>query len=232
MRRTVIGQIMRDEKIITGTGFLVKPDIVMTVKHNVLKADDLISDEFEEKEVIFRIAENDEVKGRTINLKESIENGIDCVFIRLEEVLSEDEMYELVDVDNEIEGIECHITGFPKLISGKSTLSATVSKIQQEKMVITVKKEDQLQSYEGLSGAPVVVLGNIIGIIIRQENSEKVEALSIKYINETLKCDEVSVKKKEIPVGISEEKFNISNLKQKIEQIICKKAKTKSSTES
>ena len=122
---------MRDEKIITGTGFLVKPDIVMTVKHNVLKADDLISDEFEEKEVIFRIAENDEVKGRTINLKESIENGIDCVFIRLEEVLSEDEMYELVDVDNEIEGIECHITGFPKLISGKSTLSATVSKIQQ-----------------------------------------------------------------------------------------------------
>ena len=53
---------MRDEKIITGTGFLVKPDIVMTVKHNVLKADDLISDEFEEKEVIFRIAENDEVK--------------------------------------------------------------------------------------------------------------------------------------------------------------------------
>lgn len=220
MRRTVIGQIMRDEKIITGTGFLVKPDIVMTVKHNVLKADDLISDEFEEKEVIFRIAENDEVKGRTINLKESIENGIDCVFIRLEEVLSEDEMYELVDVDNEIEGIECHITGFPKLISGKSTLSATVSKIQQEKMVITVKKEDQLQSYEGLSGAPVVVLGNIIGIIIRQENSEKVEALSIKYINETLKCDEVSVKKKEIPVGISEEKFNISNLKQKIEQII------------
>lgn len=38
MRRTVIGQIMRDEKIITGTGFLVKPDIVMTVKHNVLKA--------------------------------------------------------------------------------------------------------------------------------------------------------------------------------------------------
>ena len=74
MRRTVICQIMRDEKIITGTGFLVKPDIVMTVKHNVLKADDLISDEFEEKEVIFRIAENDEVKGRTINLKESIEN--------------------------------------------------------------------------------------------------------------------------------------------------------------
>ncbi len=32
-----------------GTGFLVEPDIVMTVKHNVVTADELITDEFEEK---------------------------------------------------------------------------------------------------------------------------------------------------------------------------------------
>lgn len=220
MRRMVMGQIVRDGKIVTGTGFLVKPDVVMTVKHNVLKAEDLMSDEFEEKEVVFRISDNDEVMGKTINLIEAIEKGIDCVFIRLNEILSEDEMYELVDVDNEIEGVECQVTGFPKLVSGKLTLLANITRLQQEKMIITVKKEEQLQSYEGLSGAPVSVLGNIIGVIVKQENNERVEALSIKYINKVLNCGEILIKKKEIPVGISEKKFNISNLKRKVEQVI------------
>ena len=197
MRRMVMGQIVRDGKIVTGTGFLVKPDVVMTVKHNVLKAEDLMSDEFEEKEVVFRISDNDEVMGKTINLIEAIEKGIDCVFIRLNEILSEDEMYELVDVDNEIEGVECQVTGFPKLVSGKLTLLANITRLQQEKMIITVKKEEQLQSYEGLSGAPVSVLGNIIGVIVKQENNERVEALSIKYINKVLNCGEVLIKKKD-----------------------------------
>ena len=44
MRKIVIGQILRDGKVM-GTGFLVEPDIVMTVKHNVITADELITDE-------------------------------------------------------------------------------------------------------------------------------------------------------------------------------------------
>ena len=52
MRKIVIGQIIRDGKVM-GTGFLVEPDIVMTVKHNVVTADELITDEFEEKEIMF-----------------------------------------------------------------------------------------------------------------------------------------------------------------------------------
>lgn len=52
MRKIVIGQIIRDGKVM-GTGFLVEPDIVMTVKHNVVTADELITDEFEEKELCF-----------------------------------------------------------------------------------------------------------------------------------------------------------------------------------
>ena len=97
MRELVIGQILRDGKVM-GTGFLVESDIVMTVKHNVVTADELITDEFEEKEIVFRIEDSDEVIGKTINLLEAIEKGIDCVFIRLREVLSENEMYGLVDV--------------------------------------------------------------------------------------------------------------------------------------
>ena len=107
MRKIVIGQIIRDGKVM-GTGFLVEPDIVMTVKHNVVTADELITDEFEEKEIMFRMEVGDEVVGKTINLLEAIKKGIDCVFIRLNEVLSEAEMYELIDVKNEIAGVGCH----------------------------------------------------------------------------------------------------------------------------
>ena len=79
MRKIVIGQILRDGKVM-GTGFLVEPDIVMTVKHNVVPADELIVDEFEEKEIVFRIEDSDEVVGKTINLIEALEKRIDCVF--------------------------------------------------------------------------------------------------------------------------------------------------------
>jgi V8-like Glu-specific endopeptidase len=67
MRKIVIGQILREGKVM-GTGFLVESDIVMTVKHNVVTADELITDEFEEKEIMFRMEAGDEVAGKTINL--------------------------------------------------------------------------------------------------------------------------------------------------------------------
>ena len=126
-----------------GTGFLVEPDIVMTVKHNVVTADELITDEFEEKEIMFRMEVGDEVVGKTINLLEAIKKGIDCVFIRLNEVLSETEMYELIDVKNEIAGVGCQIIGFPKLASQRTTMLATISNTQEEQLIVNIKKENQ-----------------------------------------------------------------------------------------
>lgn len=219
MRELVIGQILRDGKVM-GTGFLVESDIVMTVKHNVVTADELITDEFEEKEIVFRIEDSDEVIGKTINLLEAIEKGIDCVFIRLREVLSENEMYGLVDVKNEIVGGGCQIIGFPKISSQKTTLFATITNVQEQKLIFNIKKENQLQNYEGVSGAPVIILGNIVGVITRQENSERLEALPINYINKVLKCEEILIKKKEIPINISEETFNLRSLKEKVAQVI------------
>lgn len=218
MRKLIVGQILRDGKVM-GTGFLVESDIVMTVKHNIVEAGELIT-EFEEKEVAFRIGESDEVVGKTINLVEAIEKRIDCVFIRLSEVLSETEMYELTDAENEIEGVGCQIIGFPKLVTKKTTICGTITDTQEEKLIITIKKEDQLQNYEGFSGVPVIVLGNIIGIAKKQENSEKIEALPIKYIHIVLECEEITIKKREIPVNVSEGIFNLKSLTQKVEQVI------------
>ncbi len=122
----------------------------------------MIIDEFEEKEIMFRMEVGDEVVGKTINLLEAIKKGIDCVFIRLNEVLSETEMYELIDVKNEIAGVGCQIIGFPKLASQRTTMLATISNTQEEQLIVNIKKENQLQNYEGVSGAPVIALGNIV----------------------------------------------------------------------
>lgn len=219
MKKILIGQILRDGKVM-GTGFLVSTDIVMTAKHNVIIADELITDEFVEKEVVFRIDDNDEVVGKTINLIDAIEKGIDCVFIKLNEVLSEDTVNNLVDAENEIIGIECHIEGFPKLIQKREVLLGNIINEQEEKIIINVKRENQLQNYEGLSGSPLIVLGNIIGIIVRQENSERLEALSIKYINKILQCEDVPIVKKKIPINISEENYNFNIIKKKVKQVI------------
>lgn len=135
MRKLIIGQILRNGKVM-GTGFLVESDIVMTVKHNIVTANELIKDEFEEKEVVFRIADNDEVVGKTINLVEAIEKRIDCVLIRLSEVLSEEKMYELIDAKNEIAGSGCRIIGFPKLAREKATMSATIINTQEKELII------------------------------------------------------------------------------------------------
>lgn len=219
MRKLIIGQILRNGKVM-GTGFLVESDIVMTVKHNIVTANELIKDEFEEKEVVFRIADNDEVVGKTINLVEAIEKRIDCVLIRLSEVLSEEKMYELIDAKNEIAGSGCRIIGFPKLAREKATMSATIINTQEKELIINIKKENQLPDYEGLSGAPVIVLGNIVGVVKKQENSERIEALPIKYIHTVLKCEEISIKRREIPVNISEGIFNLKSLAEKVEQVI------------
>lgn len=219
MRKIIIGQILRERKVM-GTGFLVEPDTVMTVKHNVIMADELITDEYEEKEIIFHMGDGDEVVGKTINLREAIKKRIDCVFIRLSEILSETEAYGLADVKNQMVGVGCQIIGFPKLAFQRITMFATIANTQENQLLINVNKDNQLQNYEGVSGAPVIVLGNIVGIITKQIDSGRLEALPVKYINKVLNCEEISIKNKEIPVNISEEIFNLRNLTEKVEQVI------------
>lgn len=220
MKKIVTGQIIHAGNVM-GTGFLVSSDIVMTAKHNIIPAEDLIDKNMlEEKEIIFRIEEGDEVAGQTINLLEAVEKRIDCVFIRLNEVISEDEMYDLVDVENEIAGMGCRIEGFPKLVQKKKILQAKVISYQEEKLIVDVKKDDQLQTYEGFSGAPVIVLGNVVGVVVRQENNKRLEVLTIKDIGRILRFEEVSIKKKALPVSVSEEKFNLNSLRQKADQVV------------
>lgn len=219
MKKIIIGQILKQKKIM-GTGFLISSDVVMTVKHNVITADELLEEILEEKEIIFRISENDIIVGQTINLLEAIEKGIDCVFIRLNEVICEKEIQVLVEPDNNITNFECNILGYPKVIKEKIELLGNIIKEKDDELMIYVRKENQLQSYEGISGSPVIISDNIVGIVTKQIDSERIEALPIKYIIEKLGCEDIDIKKRELYSYLMKDIFDFHDLEKKVREII------------
>ncbi len=218
MKKIVTGEILKNDTVM-GTGFLVASDIVMTVKHNVISGDEFLEDEIKEEDIAFRINNYDEVQGTTINLNESVEKGVDCVYIRLNETLCENEIQVLAECENDITGYNCSTQGFPKLSPEGIELEGKIVS-NQEEIIVSIKKEDQLQNYEGLSGAPLIVAGNVVGIITKQENIERLEALSIKYIIEKLGNEGLKTSKRNIPNCFQDDVFSIQTLKQKVEQII------------
>ena len=217
MKKIMVGRIIQDGNY-KGTGFLVAPDLVMTAKHNVIIGDELLEEPYEEKEVVFKIDNEDGVIGTTINLFEAIEKRIDCVLIRLSEVISRDKMFHLVDASNSIIGLECKIVGYPKIRDQFLKLSATIGNFQDEKMIVKIKIGEQLSDYKGMSGSPIIALGNIVvGIVILQEDCESLEALPIGYIHKRLMVDDIVVEKREIPLGIS---FNMEKISQKVKLVV------------
>lgn len=220
MREITTGKILKDQKV-TGTGFLVAENIVVTAKHNVLTAEDIVDDgTIHEREIWFLITEDDPVRGKTMNLREAEKRGIDCVFIRLEEKLSEKPITVLTEAENDFTGDFCKISGYPKEASGKIELQGCIANGTEDKFIISVNKEDELQDYQGLSGSPVTIFGCVIGIVIRQENSERLEALPVKYIRNVLKCHDVPFRNRTIPMHLSENTFDIKEQIEKNRQVI------------
>lgn len=62
MREIITGKILKDQKV-TRTGFLVAENIVVTAKHNVLIAEDVVDDgAIHEQEIWFSITEDESGK--------------------------------------------------------------------------------------------------------------------------------------------------------------------------
>ena len=128
MREITTGKILKDQKV-TGTGFLVAENIVVTAKHNVLAAEDIVDDStIHEQEIWFLITEDDPVRGKTMNLREAEKRGVDCVFIRLEEKLSERPITVLTEAENDITGDFCKISGSFNAACVRKTFSELVGK--------------------------------------------------------------------------------------------------------
>lgn len=219
MKKIITGQILKEEKVI-GTGFLVSQDIFMTVKHNVLMAEDFLENISEEKEVVIKFSEQDTIIGKTINLLEAVDKGIDCVFIRLDEIIVKEKIQVLVNPEVDITGYSINIIGYPKLIQNQIMLVGNIVNDNAGELLVHVNKGNQLQNYEGLSGSPVIIWNNVVGIITKQLDCEKLEALPIKYIAEIINNANLYIETKKLP-GIEKIcEFDLNELQRKTKQII------------
>mgnify|MGYP001686346368 CR=1 FL=1 len=76
----ITGKILEKNKVV-GTGFLITPNLFITARHNVHNN---IDGEPDEKEVFINLAKIGNIKGKTINLKNSYLKRMDIVAIKLE----------------------------------------------------------------------------------------------------------------------------------------------------
>ena len=148
MKKIIVGRILKDNEVV-GTGFLVAPNIVITAKHNLLTGDDIVEKKYEEKNVVFRINNDEEVSGITINLCESVAKEIDCVYIRLDERLCGNKLQNLIACENDITDYDCYTKGFPKLSREETKLYGKIVS-NKELITVSIDKKDRLQNYEGL----------------------------------------------------------------------------------
>ncbi len=49
-------------------------------------------------------------------------------------------------------------------------------------MIVSIKKQDKLQNYEGISGGPIMVCGDVIGVAVRQLSDNKIAGVSLKQL--------------------------------------------------
>lgn len=219
MKKLIVGQIVINEKVV-GTGFLVSPDIVVTAKHVVFIPDEVVSDSYEEKEVVFRGLDNYDINGETMNLVEAINKRIDCVFIKLNENATNDLVCDLISANNEIEGFNCRVVGFPKLTKGETVLYGKIThKSDDDNLLLSINEGSRLQNYEGLSGSPLLIRGNIVGIVVAQNSSEEIKSIPVSYIKQNLDCSKIQIISRKI-AAIHEGSLNMDIFRDDFRQVI------------
>jgi V8-like Glu-specific endopeptidase len=182
----ITGQIIEDGKV-KGTGFLVNNEYFVTAKHNVVKP----LEEAIEKEILINFKCWGKYTGKTINLKKAHERKIDCVIIKLDEEIFDADFTQVINVNTSINDFNFKVYGYPKeQVEGLFLKGTIISHLKQKSKnidyVLQVDKEDNLQSYKGLSGSPITVNDFIVGILIQQDTNVKLSGISFNLINDIL----------------------------------------------
>lgn len=182
-------QILCQEEIV-GTGFFIDSKTVLTAMHTIIPEIDDIELK-EEKVVKLYINESDVIQSTSLNLVDAINNRVDCVLLRTDEVFEEGEKICLKLPTNTLQDYECKIFGYPKELGILIELDGQIIKWEETNsnsydMIVSVKKQDKLQNYEGMSGGPITICGNVIGFAVRQLSDNKIAGISLKCLKEIL----------------------------------------------
>lgn len=193
MNNIIVGKIEVNEEIV-GTGFLVTRNIVMTAKHLFFNA---IYDGFDEDQDIVFYYNDEKIHGKTLNLEKSINNRIDCVLIKLDLNLLENDNLPLVIPTNPVDDFACKVYGYPAGTDNLVVFEGTIS-IHDGVLKVLLKNRCHLQNYKGVSGAPIVVGENIIGFITNQESENMISGFSLDYVGEKIDISMINVKRRSL----------------------------------
>lgn len=173
-----------------GTGFFFDCKTILTAKHVV--APEIEDIELKEgKTVELYLNESDVIQATSLNLIDAIDQRVDCVLLSTEEVFEEAEKTQLKAPENSLQDYECKVIGYPKELGTLIELDGQI--VIWEKtgddsydIVVSIKKQDKLQNYEGISGGPIMVCGDVIGVAVRQLSDNKIAGISLKQLREFL----------------------------------------------
>ena len=183
--KKITGKIIIDSKIV-GTGFLVTNDLFITAAHNIFKSREGVPSE---KEIIIRFEDN-EVKGKSINLIEVYNKRIDIVFIKLKEPIFDLNFTKIISSPKSFKNCAFKTYGYPNekqegyYLDGEIILDEKID--NNLDICLSVNKRYFLSSYSGLSGAPVCINNFIVGILIQQETEKNLFGISFSLIEEIL----------------------------------------------
>lgn len=184
----ITGKILEKNKVV-GTGFLITPNLFITARHNVHNN---IDGEPNEKEVFINLAKIGNIKGKTINLKNAYLKRMDIVAIKLENSITNIKLTKFFKLKNSSKNYMFQTYGYPKekpegfYIEGV-VISDTINSIENNDYELKIEESYYLQSYKGLSGAPILINNFIVGIIVAEETEENLYGISFKLIDSFLK---------------------------------------------
>ncbi len=177
-----------------GTAFLISKKYALTVYH--------VISEHDSNDI--RLSQNDELilKAKIISADIKESKVMDFAILELEKEVLDDKFLSIAYSTNIKTGTKWTSRGYPKskidtgenMYQDDNTVHQHLSQLKSKKIDIELNHNLKWSSYEGISGAPLIVDDKIIGIInselIEKQESKELCALSIKYFEKTLqeKC--------------------------------------------
>lgn len=166
----------------SGTAFLISKDKVLTAYHCI---DEYYNNPSITLELTFKYLEKDPIKAIPLNMDVSRENNLDIVILKLEKEIILD-TYLTLSGEDILEEDEWNTFGYPKIeeldgvkLQGKVILERLGDNTESYNLII--QADEELPVMAGLSGSPLIIDGNVKGIITydrRKRNT--LGAVSIK----------------------------------------------------